>query len=230
MSTIADNLRRIRERIAEACARSGRSADEIDLVAVTKTVPANRVEEAIRAGVRIVGENRVQEAQAKKPLVREKVSWHMVGHLQTNKVRKALQLFDLIQSLDSLHLAEAIQKQCEKLDRYIDVLVEVNTSGEASKYGVAPEDVFPFVESVAAFPRIRVRGLMTIAPLTEDSTKIRSSFVTLRSLFEELRHASMPNVTMEHLSMGMTDDFELAIEEGSTMVRLGRAIFGERNA
>ena len=229
METIIQNLQKVRERIARACERVQRDPTEVELVAVTKTVDAERISAAIRAGVRIIGENRVQEALQKKPNVTAEAQWHMIGHLQTNKVRKALQLFDVIQSLDSLHLAEEIEKQCEKRDRTIDVLIEVNTSGEASKFGIHPQETRAFLGELARFSRISVKGLMTIGPLTDDEQRIRKSFRMLRELFEALRSEPQPHVEMRFLSMGMTDDFEIAIEEGSNMVRIGRAIFGERH-
>ncbi len=229
METIIQNLQKVRERIARACERVQRDPTEVELVAVTKTVDAERISAAIRAGVRIIGENRVQEALQKKPNVTVEAQWHMIGHLQTNKVRKALQLFDVIQSLDSLHLAEEIEKQCEKRDRTIDVLIEVNTSGEASKFGIHPQETRAFLGELERFSRISVKGLMTIGPLTDDEQRIRKSFRMLRELFEALRSEPQPHVEMRFLSMGMTDDFEIAIEEGSNMVRIGRAIFGERH-
>ncbi len=228
MEDIVQNLQAFRERMARACERSQRDPSEIDLVAVTKTVDADRITAAIRAGVRIVGENRVQEALRKKPQVTVPAQWHMIGHLQTNKVRKALQIFDMVQSLDSLHLAAELDKQAEKLGRQIEVLIEVNTSGEASKFGVQPQETQIFIRELERFPRIVVKGLMTIGPLTDDEQRIRQSFRMLRELFESLKSTDQPRVEMRHLSMGMTDDFEIAIEEGSNMVRIGRAIFGER--
>ncbi|RME01431.1 MAG: YggS family pyridoxal phosphate-dependent enzyme [Calditrichaeota bacterium] len=229
MEKIIENLGLVRQRIASACLRSGRNVNEIEIVAVTKTVPPERIELAIQAGIRQIGENRVQEAAAKKPRVHSRATWHMVGHLQTNKVGKALQLFDMIQSVDSLHLAEKLQEQCEKLGCDIEVLIQVNTSGEETKFGVAPADTFSIVKDIAHFPALKIKGLMTIGPLTYEEEKIRQSFSLLRNLFLEIDAAHLPAVEMKILSMGMTDDFEIAIEEGATMLRLGRAIFGERN-
>lgn len=229
MSTISENIQVVREKIAAVCYRIGRRPEEIEIVGVTKTWPAAVVDEAIRSGIRIIGENRVQEAAAKKSAVKEPATWHLVGHLQTNKARKALQLFDLIQSVDSLHLAEKLDRECEKLGKTIDVLVQVNTSGEASKFGVEPGAARELVERIAArLSRVRIRGLMTIGLFTDDPTKIRPCFAQLRELSEAIRKSSIPGVEMRYLSMGMSDDFPIALEEGANMLRLGRVLFGER--
>ncbi len=225
---IQKNVQAIRERMAAACHRSGRSADEVTLVAVTKTVGAEQVEAVIAAGVTVIGENRVQEATAKKQAVSSEASWHLIGHLQTNKVKKALKIFDLIESVDSEHLAEKIQQESEKLQRTVDVFIQVNTSGEQSKFGVAPEHALSLVRSVSKLPNLRLRGLMTIGALSDDEDRIRSCFRMLRQIREQVVALNLPGVSMEHLSMGMTNDFEIAIEEGATLIRIGRALFGER--
>ncbi len=227
MSDVAENLKRVRERIARAAVRSGRQPEEIRLVAVTKTVPPERINEAIRAGVRSIGENRVQEAREKKEQV-EPVEWHLVGHLQTNKVKYAVKLFDLIQSVDSLHLAEEISKRCGKLGVEMPILVEVNTSGEETKFGVEPGRAIELVEQVAALPHLKILGLMTIGVFSDDVPAVRRCFTTLRNLAEEIRRLQISGVEMKYLSMGMSSDFEIAIEEGSNMVRIGTAIFGPR--
>ncbi len=227
---IRKNVQAIRERIAAACSRSGRSADTVRLVAVTKTVGVEQVNAVIAAGVDIIGENRVQEAAAKKQLAASGASWHLIGHLQTNKVKKALQIFDLIESVDSLHLAEKIQHECEKQQREIDIFIQVNTSGEESKFGVSPQQAVELVRQVSELPRLRIRGLMTIGAFTQDSARIRACFRMLRELSHEVERMGLAGVSMEHLSMGMTNDFEIAIEEGATLVRIGRALFGERQS
>ncbi len=229
MRTIAQNVEEILRRVEAACRRSGRNPEEIELVAVTKTVAPAQIEAALRAGVKHIGENRVQEAAQKKPQVSGAATWHMIGHLQTNKVKKALELFDVIQSVDSRRLADKLQEQCERRGRSVEVLVQVNTSGEESKFGVPPEEAPQLIEYVAKLPALRLTGLMTIGPLTDDEQRIRRSFRLLRGLFDEFSTTPPPGVELHWLSMGMTDDFEIAIEEGSNMIRVGRAIFGERN-
>ena len=219
---IAENLRVVRDRVAAACRRAGRSPDDVTIVGVSKTFPAALVAEACRAGLADVGENRVQEAAGKIPQVRALGShprWHLVGHLQTNKVKTALGLFDIIHSVDSVRLAEAISRHAEHRAP-IPVLLEVNAGGEASKFGFAPEETGGALEAISRLPGLTVQGLMTVAPLVENPEQARPAFRELRRLGQELG--------LTHLSMGMTDDFEVAIEEGATMVRIGRAIFGPR--
>ncbi len=223
VSTIAERLEAVRLRIAEACRRSGRPPDEVTLVAITKGFPPEAVREGAAAGLRHFGENRVQEAQAKLPLLADltpRPLWHMVGHLQTNKVKTALGLFDIIHSVDSLHLAEAISRRAPQSVR-VPVLLEVNAAGEAAKYGFSAEELPAQAEAVRSRPGLDVRGLMTVAPLTESTEEVRPVFRRLRALAEPLG--------LRELSMGMTDDFEVAVEEGATIVRIGRAIFGERS-
>ena len=218
VTTLAERLALVQERIARAAERAGRSPVEVTIVAVSKSFPAEAVEEAAAAGIAHIGENRVQEAAAKIPSLRHlSVTWHMVGHLQTNKAKTALDLFDMIQSVDSLHLAEALSRRAE---RPVPVLLEVNVAGEASKFGLSPQEVLQTAEAVARLPHLDVCGLMTIAPLVSDPEEVRPVFRELRRLRDALGLAE--------LSMGMTDDFEVAIEEGATLVRIGRAIFGER--
>jgi pyridoxal phosphate enzyme (YggS family) len=217
---VAENLQAVRERVAAACQRAGRSPDDIAVVAVSKTFPATLVAEACRAGLTDIGENRVQEAAGKIPQVEalgSRPRWHLVGHLQTNKVKTALGLFDIIHSVDSLRLAEAISRQVETP---APVLLEVNVGGEAGKFGFTPGEAGRAVEQMARLPGLSVQGLMTVAPLSADPEEVRPVFRELRHLRDALG--------LRHLSMGMTDDFEVAIEEGATMVRIGRAIFGPR--
>jgi pyridoxal phosphate enzyme (YggS family) len=239
---IEANLEKVSERIASAARRSGRRADEIRLVAITKTHPADVVEMAYLAGVRDFGENRVEEASVKVPAVQERVPsreqpcWHMVGHLQRRKAKAAVALFDWIHSVDSLRLAQRINRMAAESGKAPPVLLEVNVSGEASKYGfdASPsgggeaQDLFiADVEQILALPHVRPCGLMTMAPIVADPEQARPVFVALRALRDQL-HCRFPQVDWGELSMGMTDDFEVAIEEGATMVRIGRAIFGER--
>jgi hypothetical protein len=217
---IEGNLRNLEERIAMACHRVGRSPQEVTVVAVAKRIPAERVREAFQAGIRHFGENRVQEAKDKLAQltdVASQATWHMVGHLQSNKAKAALGLFHIVDSVDSLRLAMLINRYAS---RKVPVLLQVNMAGETVKSGLVHERVVETLERIARLPNLEVRGLMGIAPLVKDAEVVRLVFRRLRQLWEPLR--------LEELSMGMTDDFEVAIEEGSTMVRIGRAIFGER--
>jgi len=228
MSAIAENLRKVEERIAEAAIRVGRKPEEVSLVAATKDRTAEEVEEAISAGVKIVGENRVQEAEAKFPRIHLPFQRHMIGHLQRNKVKKALLLFDVIQSVDSLRLGEEISKRALQMDRTVEVLVEVNTSGEATKFGIEPEGALDLVGALSELEGISVRGLMTVGPLSENVGEVRRAFSLLRGLRDEIEREL--DLSLPVLSMGMSGDFEVAIEEGSTMVRIGTAIFGPRSS
>ncbi len=222
---IEENLKRVMDNIAAAATRVGREPSEVTLVVVTKTRTPEEVRAAAEAGVRVFGENRVQEAAAKLPgLADLDVSWHMVGHLQRNKVRRALELFDVIQSLDSPRLAAEIDRRASGP---VPCLLEVNTSGEASKFGISPDEVANFLNELDAYPDITLQGLMTVGPLTSDTDRIKRAFVKLAELSAKLKpYAGEP---LRELSMGMTDDYEIAIEEGATIVRIGRAIFGERD-
>jgi len=221
--SIADNLLRVRERISAAAERAGRDPREIVLVAVTKTVDAAAIEEAIDAGVTDIGENYVQDSVAKYDMIGSRVRWHMIGHLQRNKAGHAVTIFDLIQSVDNLPLAREIGKRASSIGKAQDVLIEVNVSGEETKTGVAPDEALGLVAEAIRVPGVRVLGMMGIAPFTDDEAAIRRSFSLLRNIWEEL-----PVENRKWLSMGMTSDFEAAIEEGSNMVRIGTAIFGPR--
>jgi len=219
---IGANIDQVRERIARACQRVGRSPEEITLIAVTKTVESSAIATAFELGIRHFGENRVQEAVAKIGQLsglKPRPTWHMVGHLQTNKAKVAVEIFDIIHSVDSIRLAEVISRRAE---RTIPILLEVNVSGEASKSGFSLADVEPALEAIVRLPQLEIRGLMTIAPMVADAEQVRPVFRQLSSLRDSLG--------LKQLSMGMTDDFEVAIEEGATLVRIGRAIFGEREA
>jgi len=226
---IDSKIQEIRQKIAQVSRDCGRDPGEITLVGVTKYSPLPIIEEAIRAGLTHIGENRVQNAQEKFTRLDPslQVTRHMIGHLQTNKVKQALKLFDMIQSVDTWHLAQMLEKEAQKINKTVDVLVEVNTSGEEQKYGMAKNEVLPFLEQALSLKYVRVRGLMTIAALTEDETIVRGCFKTLKQLFDEAgkKFLGSPNVAMTYLSMGMTDDYPWAIEEGANMLRIGRAIF-----
>lgn len=220
MTDIGVNLDRVRERVSRAAERSGRQASDVLLIGVSKTVEAARIRQAIEAGVPALGENRVQEAKEKVAELGRPVPWHLIGHLQTNKARDALELFDVIHSLDRLDLARELDKRARARARTVDVLVEVNLAGETSKGGVAPEGLGELLDAVAKMPALTVKGLMAIPPEAKQPDDSRGWFRALRKLGE--RHG------FSELSMGMSGDFEVAIEEGATMVRVGTAIFGPR--
>ena len=229
METIKKKLEKINEKIKKAALKANRSPEDIKLVAVTKTATVEQVKEVISAGVKIIGENKVQEAKEKYQVLSAdiaEIEWHLVGHLQTNKVKYAIEIFDLIHSVDSIKLAEEIDKRSLQFGIMTNILVEVNVSGEETKYGIKPEEVEYFLKEISEFSRIKVRGLMTIAPIAEDKEEVRPYFRKLRELSEKIENKNIKNVKMDYLSMGMTDDFEVAIEEGANMVRIGRGIFG----
>ncbi len=226
MISIAENLERVREQIAEAAARVGRVAEEIELVAITKTHPAEKVREAIETGQTLFGESRVQEARAKIPELPSNLRWHFVGHLQKNKIRHALPLFEMIHSVDSLGLAQEINRIAEEQGMHPRVLLEVNVAGEGSKFGFKSETLRAEMEELLALQRLSILGLMTIPPLAEKAEASRKYFIQLRKLRDRLQAEF--RVDLAQLSMGMTQDFPVAIEEGATLVRVGTAIFGQR--
>jgi pyridoxal phosphate enzyme (YggS family) len=223
---VRENLQKVKERIASACESVGRDPGEVKIVAVTKTHPAEVVREVIAAGINIIGENHVQEAEEKHSQVEAHAEWHLVGHLQRNKVRKALSIFSMIESLDSLRLASEIEKESAKLGQITPCLIEVNTSDEETKFGVAPGGLAELVTEVLKLEHIKLVGLMTLGPLTEDKDRIRRSFLELRELRDRVENIF--GCYLPHLSMGMSDDFEVAVQEGATMVRLGRVLLGPR--
>lgn len=227
MTSIAENLERVRAQIAEATAKVGRSIDDVDLVAISKTHEAEKVREAIEAGQSLFGESRVQEARVKIPELPSNIRWHFVGHLQKNKIRQALPLFELIHSVDSLALAQDINRIAEEDGLHPRVLLEVNVAGEGSKFGFSPEKIFSEMESLLELPRLSILGLMTIPPIAEEAEASRKHFVHLRELRDRLQ--SECKVDLAQLSMGMTQDYAVAVEEGATLVRVGTAIFGERS-
>ena len=226
MEIIKNNLEIINGKIKKAALKASRNPQEIKLVAVTKTAAIEQIKEAISAGVKIIGENKVQEAKEKYQILSADIEWHLVGHLQTNKVKYAVEIFDLIHSVDSIKLAKEIDRRSLQFGMITNVLVEVNVSGEETKYGIKPEEVEPFLKEISEFSRTRVRGLMTIAPIAEDKEEVRPYFRKLRELFEKIKSKNIKNVKMDYLSMGMTEDFEVAVEEGANMIRIGRGIFG----
>ncbi len=222
-------IREINTRIAAAAARAGRDPLEIQLVGVTKTVPAERIYAAIDAGLRVFGENYIQEAMAKIDAIsNHRLAWHFIGHLQTNKSKYAVRYFDLIHSVDSAKLAREISKQAKKYQKVQPVLVQINIGEEATKSGVTADNALKLVHEISALENLSVQGLMTLPPFFNAPEKVRPYFRALRNIRDQIRDTAIPGVSMTHLSMGMTGDFEVAIEEGATMVRIGTAIFGDR--
>ncbi len=225
---IAENIKVVKDKIYEAALRSNRHPEDITLIAVTKTVDEDRIMEALCAGIRDIGENRVQEIVHKYPAIERKAKWHLIGSLQRNKVKYIIDKVDLIHSLDRLSLAEELEKRAAGINRLVPVLIQVNVSKEETKQGIDEKDLFPFIDRVSKFSHIKIEGLMTIAPFVQNKEQARPVFARLYELFHEIAEGNFPNVEMKYLSMGMTNDFEVAIEEGANMVRIGRAIFGER--
>ena len=223
---IADKINSIRHRIARSCEKTGRYPDDVKLICVTKEADISQIKEVLTLGASEIGENRVQAALIKHKQIGSRAKWHLIGHLQTNKVKDALQVFSLIHSVDSVRLAKEIDKEAKKINKVQDVLIEVNTSGEKTKLGIAPADIIAFFKEVTLYPNINILGLMTVAPEASDSEEARPYFRSLRELRDRLN--SLLNTYYSILSMGMSNDFEVAVEEGATMVRIGRAIFGER--
>lgn len=230
MSNIKENLNCIRNNIKKSTQKSNRKENDVMLLAVTKTVDVDAIQQVIDNGITNVGENKPQELARKYDVLGDKVNWHLIGSLQTNKVKYIIDKVYMIHSLDREVLCEEIQKRAEKINRTINCLVQVNISKEESKHGLEQEDVLAFIENVSKkYKNIRIRGLMTMAPFTEDEKTVRSVFKGLKDLSINIEQKNIPNVSMEYLSMGMSNDYEIAIEEGSTIVRVGTSIFGERN-
>jgi len=225
---IQENLERLRERMARAAHRARRSAGEVRLVAVTKTVPQERIAAAVDAGVEILGENYVQEAEKKRAWCGRPVQWHMIGHLQSNKARAAVVLFDAFETVDREKIVLALQRQAREVGKTVEVFIQVNLAAEASKTGASPDQVLPLVRLAAGCDHLRCRGLMTMPPFFDQPEKARPFFAGLRELRDRLRPVCPPNAVLEELSMGMSGDFEVAIEEGATLVRIGTALFGAR--
>jgi PLP dependent protein len=227
---IRQNLLMVKNRISEAAQKSGRSAEDIKLVAVTKTHPIEVIREALKAGIKAIGENKVQEAESKIPLLSEYLpEFHFIGHLQSNKINKLMRLNPiLIHSIDSYQLALNLNMYMEKVSQIQDILIEVNITGETSKSGVNPEDTRSIVENISKLPHLHIRGLMTIGLFSPDPGKTRPYFKKMKNLFDEIESSYFSDIDMDYLSMGMSDDFEIAIEEGANIVRIGSAIFGPR--
>ena len=228
--TIADNFKTVMNRIAAAAQRAGRDPSSVKLVTVTKTVSIERVREALSSGATVLGENRVQEAKEKIEQLGPLASWHLIGHLQANKAKYAVKLFDLIHSVDNLELAAEIDKQAAKTGKVQDVLIEVSIAGEAAKAGVAIDEALSLVRQASKLSNIKIKGLMTMPPFSDNPEDSRPYFRKLKELSSIIDKENIPGVLMGELSMGMSGDFEVAVEEGATLVRVGTAIFGERSS
>ena len=229
MDDIQVNIADIKEEIKQICHSCGRNPEDITLVVVTKTVDPERINYAVDCGVSNLGENKVQEIMDKYETVSKNIKWHLIGHLQTNKVKYIIDKVELIHSVDSVKLAEEISKRAERYDITKDVLVQINVAEEETKFGIGLEEAVNFVKSISAFDNIRIKGLMTIAPYSENPEGVRLVFRQLREKFDELSQMNLPNTEMKYLSMGMSNDYRIAIEEGANMIRIGTAIFGKRN-
>lgn len=227
--SIQGNISIIQENIEKALNRAGREGEKVELIAVTKTVDVDRINEAIGTGISDIGENKVQELEKKYDIIGDKVNYHMIGHLQTNKVKNIIGKTKLVHSLDRISLAKELDKRSRSNDIVTDVLIQVNVAEEESKFGLEVDKVLYFIEEILDFKNIKIRGLMTIAPYTTDTMLLRNVFRTLFNLKENIINRNYNNLFMDYLSMGMTNDYELAIEEGSNIVRIGSAIFGKRN-
>lgn len=226
---VKENLARTEERIKTVCERAGRDPNSVTLIAVSKTKPVRLIEEAYEYGIREFGENKAQEMKEKYDVLPKNISWHFIGHLQTNKVKYVVGRACLIHSVDSLHLAEEIEAYCNKKGLDADILIEVNVAKEATKSGINLEEAGEVIKNIAKLPHIHIKGLMTIAPFVENAENNRMIFRALKDLSVDIGRKNIDNVSMDILSMGMTNDYEVAIEEGATHVRVGTAIFGERN-
>jgi len=222
------NLENIRSRVARAAEKSGRNPEDVQIIAVTKTVDIARIQRVIDEGILNLGENRVQELCEKYDNIDRECKWHLIGHLQTNKVKYVIDRVRMIHSIDRLDLAREIQRKAEKEGRVMEVLVQVNVSGEESKFGLPPELTLDFIRGISTLHNVKVKGLMTIAPYVENPESVRSVFRNLKKIFIDIQKENIDNIDMAYLSMGMSNDFEVAVEEGSNMVRVGTSIFGER--
>lgn len=226
---IEENLKQVHDNIEKACRKVGRDPGEVTLIAVSKTKPVEMLREAYDAGERVFGENKVQEIMDKYDLLPEDIQWHMIGHLQRNKVKYIVDKVSMIHSVDSVRLAQTIEQEAAKKNVCVPILIEVNVAEEDSKFGLKIEEVIPLLEEICTYPHIQVKGLMTIAPFVEDPEENREVFQKLRKLSVDIAEKNINNITMSVLSMGMTGDYEVAVQEGATMVRVGTGIFGARN-
>lgn len=227
--SIKENLEEINKKITAAAEKSGRKREDVLLLGVTKTIDVERIKEMIDCGVKSLGENKVQEVMDKYDAIGEGVDWHLIGHLQTNKVKYIIDKVKLIHSVDSLKLAEEIDKRAKQHNLKAEILIELNIAGEESKHGIKPEETLELCEKIAKLENVRIRGLMTVAPFVENPQENRKYFAQMRKLFIDIKNKNIDNIDMSYLSMGMTNDYEVAIEEGANIVRIGTGIFGKRN-
>lgn len=226
---IKSNLQEVELRICDACLRSGRNREDVTLIAVSKTKPIEMIKECINYGINVYGENKVQELNEKQAQLGNNLHWNFIGHLQRNKVKYIIENVELIHSVDSIKLAEAINNEAQKKNVICNILIEVNIAGEDTKYGVTPENACELVRQIAVFDHLKIKGLMCIAPYVDNPEKNRVYFVNLRELLVDIKNKNIDNVDMDVLSMGMTGDYEVAVEEGATLIRVGTGIFGARN-
>ncbi len=229
MNTIESNIKLIKKNIKNACEKANRSPEEVKIITVTKTIDVERINTALETGVNNIGENKVQEIMEKYDKIIYAPHWHLIGHLQTNKVKYIIDKVDLIHSMDSLKLAIEIDKRARKINRNMDVLIQINIAKEDTKFGIFHNDLDDFIKEIAKLDNIRVQGLMAIVPYVFDPEEVRPYFRKMKEIFESLKNSPYENVNMKYLSMGMTNDYMVAIEEGSNMVRIGTGIFGERD-
>lgn len=223
------NIQNIQQRIQTVCRRIGRNSAEVKLLLVTKTIPAEKIKKALASGINLIGENKIQEALAKYEILKnENIEWHFIGHLQTNKIKDVLKFAHMIQSVDRLDLVQKLSARLQLENTTMPILIQVNTSREVSKFGVAPEDALNLIRETAQYPNLLIKGLMTIGANSEDETKVRESFQLLKKIQEQVLREKISGVAMEILSMGMSGDFEIALEEGANLVRIGSIIFGDR--
>lgn len=227
--SICENLKQINEKITAAAEKSGRSREDILLLGVTKTIDTQRIKEMMECGIKSLGENKVQEIMDKYDVIGAEAQWHLIGHLQTNKVKYIIDKVKLIHSVDSLKLAQEIDKRAKQHDLIMDILIEVNIGEEESKHGIKQEEAIDLCQKIARLDNIRIKGLMTVAPFVENPQENRDYFIQMRKLFVDIKNKNIDNIDMVYLSMGMTNDYEVAIEEGANIVRIGTGIFGKRN-
>lgn len=229
MEIIENNIGNVLSNIKEACKKSDRNPNDVKLIAVTKTIDVERINAVLETGIGDIGENKVQEIMEKYDKIEYNPQWHLIGHLQTNKVKYIIDKVDLIHSLDSLRLAEEINKRAKKINRIMDVLIQINIADDDAKFGIEYNDINEFIKEIASFDNIRVQGLMSIVPYASNPEEVRPYFRKMKEIFDGLKDSNYENVDMNYLSMGMTNDYVVAIEEGSNMVRVGTGIFGARD-
>ncbi len=229
MSIIENNINFVKNNIKKACEKIDRNPEEINLIAVTKTIDTERINTALKTGIKNIGENKVQEVMEKYDKIECEPSWHLIGHLQTNKVKYIIDKVNMIHSVDSMKLAKEIDKRARKVNRVMDVLIQVNIADEDSKFGLAEDELDDFIKEISILENVRVEGLMAIVPYVIDPEDVRDHFRKMKDIFDSLKNSTFKNINMNYLSMGMTNDYMVAIEEGSNMVRVGTGIFGERD-